>query len=76
MARDKRLGNPRCLQTRLSHAEGDTAGLRATVGTHRDRNSGRYRAKTERKNSERDEDFEQRKAPLAVTLGGNVEDLN
>jgi hypothetical protein len=76
MARHKRLGEPRRLQTRLGQAEGKTAGLRATVGTHRNRNSGRYRAQAERKDNECNKDFEQRETPLAVTPGGKIKRRN
>ena len=64
--RRKRLGNACGFQARLGHPQGDAAGLRARIGTHRNRHAGRYRAKTQRQNNEGNEDFEQRKAALAV----------
>jgi hypothetical protein len=76
MPRHKRFGNSRRLQAGLGQTEDDAARLRAAVGTHRSGNSSRYRAKAERKNNERDKDFEQRKAPLAVTPGGAIGSLH
>jgi hypothetical protein len=72
MAWQQGLGNARRLQTRLGDAKGDTAGLGTTIGTHRDRNPGRYRGEAECKNNERNQDFEQRKTALAATPGANA----
>ena len=58
VARRQRLGNSGGFQTRLRHAQRGAIDLRARIGTHRNHNAGRYRAKAQRQDDEGHEDFD------------------